>query len=920
MSYESISLVEMDDFLRQRRFKPVDLYFRRRPVKEWVYERRLPQNANHFVRVYTTIQRYGGKTDQSRDVGKDAIRVQVIYRDEKGETLVSMPKRVNRISTWRDNLDDRLKEVAESLPKVKMDSRGEPMTLRKKRGNLFWGSRDYPAFKETRRYGSEQEILIGKPGEVAWRAMNPNDYALGLESGYLTLDKTMGGRGHYAMLGKTPTTFQIHWRGYPMFEIDMEGLKYATSGNLQWNQPRHTNIQIMQDIPIEKVTPYDSELGIGEVSKYIPRSKTQSYDKLPELPEVKRDRSWTTRFDEVMERPGFWDSYKYNSEDTTTKSEDGRKGVAVLIPDESTSYGPQISGTVYFEETNEGVKIDYQIRGLYDGPHGFHVHEYGDLTDGCTSACAHFNPDGATHGGLDTKIRHFGDLGNIESKDRLAEGSLFLPNGRLDGSKYSILGRMIIVHADRDDLGEGGDEESLKTGNAGKRLACGVIGLADPKETVDKKAETVRECCQCGKTEGITTIQAGTYCYECLPINLGAESSQEIKEYITSIHDGDFLWRDRWDDLEFTLQTLSMEIFEEYKDPDNVDGAWEDSPVNSHRLEDTLSQFRWEGDGYPPVVLELDKNGYYDIIDGYHRLNALQILDSDTVEAWVGIPASTFEAEDNYDATYGKKQAKIRRRLKNKIMKQNIMGTKANKWSARKSQELKRQYEKACEKAGLASYKGSKTAKQDDLSNWSKQKWTTASGKKSSVTGEPYFPEKAVAALKNRGLYAKAKRQKRSANKANRNARYSDDIREVVGQFRAEEYLNPNDPEMINILLLEWAMKTNQTYDSLTIQKGLANYIDVSPYDFVRHMQNQDLISLKPAVNLGWNALVPADFLYYLQDKDRDHWINMKSRAVGIERYKYLKEKISADRYWLSDSKKDYHRWSFQSAINYQNI
>lgn len=155
MSYESISLVEMDDFLRQRRFKPVDLYFRRRPVKEWVYERRLPQNANHYVRVYTTIQRYGGKTDQSRDVGKDAIRVQVIYRDEKGETLVSMPKRVNRVSTWRDNLDDRLKEIAESLPTVKMDRRGEPMTLRKKRGNLFWGSRDYPNYKETRRYGDD---------------------------------------------------------------------------------------------------------------------------------------------------------------------------------------------------------------------------------------------------------------------------------------------------------------------------------------------------------------------------------------------------------------------------------------------------------------------------------------------------------------------------------------------------------------------------------------------------------------------------------------------------------------------------------------------------------------------------------------------------------------------------------------------
>ena len=357
MSYESISLVEMDDFLRQRRFKPVDLYFRRRPVKEWVYERRLPQNANHFVRVYTTIQRYGGKTDQSRDVGKDAIRVQVIYRDEKGETLVSMPKRVNRISTWRDNLDDRLKEVAESLPKVKMDSRGEPMTLRKKRGNLFWGSRDYPNYKETRSFAAEDNI---------------------------------GG------------------------------------------------------------------------------------------------------------------------------------GVAVLYPEDS-----QVAGVVRFQPVTEGLLISYQITGLTDGKHGFHIHEYGDLTDGCTSACAHFNPDGATHGGLDTKIRHFGDLGNIESKDRLAEGSLFLPNGRLDGSKYSILGRMIIVHADRDDLGEGGDEESLKTGNAGKRLACGVIGLADPKDDVDKKADTVRECCQCGKTEGITTIQAGTYCYDCLPINLGAESSEE---------------------------------------------------------------------------------------------------------------------------------------------------------------------------------------------------------------------------------------------------------------------------------------------------------------------------------------------------------------------------------------------------------
>ncbi len=59
---------------------------------------------------------------------------------------------------------------------------------------------------------------------------------------------------------------------------------------------------------------------------------------------------------------------------------------------------------------------------------------------------------------------------------------------------------------------------------------------------------------------------------------------------------------------------------------------------------------------------------------------------------------------DDYDRTYGVKQGAIRRKLKKKIMAQNIMGTKAGQWSARKSQELKRQYEESCEKKGLKPY------------------------------------------------------------------------------------------------------------------------------------------------------------------------------------------------------------------------
>ena len=135
--------------------------------------------------------------------------------------------------------------------------------------------------------------------------------------------------------------------------------------------------------------------------------------------------------------------------------------------------------------------ITNQVIAEMAGEHGFHIHTYGDLTDGCDSACAHFNPDNTEHGGLDSKIRHLGDLGNISSEKGVSKGRLSTDTLSLVlGKRNGIVGRMIIVHADRDDLGKGGlnqegevidekvHEESLKTGNAGKRVACGVIGLA----------------------------------------------------------------------------------------------------------------------------------------------------------------------------------------------------------------------------------------------------------------------------------------------------------------------------------------------------------------------------------------------------------------------------------------------------------
>ena len=162
---------------------------------------------------------------------------------------------------------------------------------------------------------------------------------------------------------------------------------------------------------------------------------------------------------------------KYESETKST-----RYAVAVMAPNDNG-----VTGVVHFEDTGNGVLIKYNITGLSDGEHGFHIHEYGDLTDGCQSACAHFNPFNKTHGGLDSEERHEGDLGNIISKSGVAKGSLLAETLSLDPQSITfIVGRMIIVHKDRDDLGLGGDAESLKTGNAGKRMACGVIGFQEP--------------------------------------------------------------------------------------------------------------------------------------------------------------------------------------------------------------------------------------------------------------------------------------------------------------------------------------------------------------------------------------------------------------------------------------------------------
>ena len=143
--------------------------------------------------------------------------------------------------------------------------------------------------------------------------------------------------------------------------------------------------------------------------------------------------------------------------------------------------GPEVYGTVRFKQDNKIVNIYINLSGtglIPNGQQGFHIHEYGDLSDGCNSACAHYNPFGKSHGCPGTSERHVGDLGNLNI-DLFGNAKYSTSDDVIKVS--DIIGRSLIVHQNKDDCGLGQGplrEESLKTGNAGKRIACAVIGFA----------------------------------------------------------------------------------------------------------------------------------------------------------------------------------------------------------------------------------------------------------------------------------------------------------------------------------------------------------------------------------------------------------------------------------------------------------
>ncbi len=142
---------------------------------------------------------------------------------------------------------------------------------------------------------------------------------------------------------------------------------------------------------------------------------------------------------------------------------------ATLMP----TTGSTAQGTVRFVQLAGGaVEVSVDLTGVPPGVHGFHVHDKGDCGDNGNAAGGHFNPMGTGHGAPQGDPHHAGDFGNVTADASGTVRETFTTRSvTVEAGASSAVGHAVILHANPDDL------TTQPTGNAGGRIACGVVEM-----------------------------------------------------------------------------------------------------------------------------------------------------------------------------------------------------------------------------------------------------------------------------------------------------------------------------------------------------------------------------------------------------------------------------------------------------------
>lgn len=167
--------------------------------------------------------------------------------------------------------------------------------------------------------------------------------------------------------------------------------------------------------------------------------------------------------------------YIYNNQRNMVHDPMVNQGLMAFAHIQGSELAPHLQGIMTFMDVPGGAEVCVEVSGLphYEpakdgkapiGPHGFHIHEHGNCTVGDPSdpykdAGSHWNPTNQPHG------NHAGDFPVLFSNDGYARMCFFT-------NKFTAaqtVGKSIIIHENPDDY------RTQPAGDAGKRIACGVI-------------------------------------------------------------------------------------------------------------------------------------------------------------------------------------------------------------------------------------------------------------------------------------------------------------------------------------------------------------------------------------------------------------------------------------------------------------